>query len=574
MDLKKVLIIAVVFMVIMIPVSALRMDKSINSDRQIFSSKPVNNNLNVTVHANKYYTGKFNSKNAKTYTITNNPKNGKLTLNKNGEFTYKPNKNFVGKDIFKYKFYNGKKYSNILTVSISVTNHLPVSKDICTTTHANIKYNGKLADLDVDKDLLTYKIKSDSKNGIINLNSNGVYSYTPNNNFVGVDSFSYISNDGIGNSKISTVTIDVTNHAPIANDINAQIHSNSKYEGKLNGKDIDGDKLTYTNVSSQPNHGILTLNQNGTYSFLPFKNFVGIDSFDYKTNDGMNDSNTAKVTINITNSPPVSNNISIKAFANTQYIGKFNATDPDHDDLIYSYEDGPSYGNLKIKSDGTFVYMPRNGFRGEDSFVYRVSDGFKFSDKSRVTITVLNNIPVAHNQNISTVRNTECFGKINISDIDNDKLMVDYIKSPSNGTLSANPDGSFVYFPKHGFIGVDSFSYVILDGADRSNEATVTITVSNKPPVAKNITYNILFSTFDKGGFSGKLDGKGYNGRPVTYKILNKSYFAQDIILGENGQFQYISGARFVGFDNFTYQVNDGFADSNIATVTIKSTMF
>lgn len=559
-------------MFILIPVGAIKIDKSINSDKQISSSKPVNN-LNVTVHANKYYTGKLNAKNAKTYIITNNPKNGKLTLNKNGGFIYKPNKNFVGKDTFKYKFYNGKKYSNILTVSISVTNHPPISKNIYIKTHANFKHNGKLSNEDIDKDLLTYKIKSYPKNGTINLNSNGDYSYTPNNNFLGVDSFSYISNDGISNSQVSTVTIDVNNHAPVANDINYQMHSNSEYKGKLNGKDIDGDKLTYTNIASQPKHGKLTLDQKGTYSYKPFKNFVGIDSFDYKINDGMNDSNTAKVTINITNDPPVTNNMAIKTFANTRYTGKFNTTDPDHDDLKYFTENGPTNGNLKIKSDGTFVYTPTNGFRGEDSFVYKAYDGIKFSEKANVTINVLNNIPVAYNQNISTEINTECSGKINISDIENDELTVYYTKFPKNGALSANPDGSYMYFPKNGFVGVDSFSYVIQDGNDRSNEANVTITVSNKPPVAKDINYNITFSTFDRGGFWGKLDGKSYNGSQLKYKILDKPYFAQDVILGENGLFHYISGARFVGDEVFTYQVNDGFRDSNIAKVTIKSTV-
>ena len=61
---------------------------------------------------------------------------------------------------------------------------------------------------------------------------------------------------------------------------------------------------------------------------------------------------------------------------------------------------------------------------------------------------------------------------------------------PANGTLTLNPDGSFVYVPNPGFAGTDSFSYQANDGATNSNPATVTITVNNSTPVAVNDGYS------------------------------------------------------------------------------------
>jgi hypothetical protein len=62
-------------------------------------------------------------------------------------------------------------------------------------------------------------------------------------------------------------------------------------------------------------------------------------------------------------------------------------------------------------------------------------------------------------------------------DGDGDALTAARVAGPSNGTLTLNPDGSFVYTRRFGFRGTDTFTYEASDGVQRSNPATVTITI-------------------------------------------------------------------------------------------------
>ena len=165
------------------------------------------------------------------------------------------------------------------------------------------------------------------------------------------------------------------------------------------------------------------------------------------------------------------------------------------------------------------------------------------------------------------------YGKFNVRDLDRDSLIYDCLICPAHGALSITPDGSFVYMPNKGFIGTDSFSYKVSDRDAESNIAKVTITVINNPPVAHDMHKNITFQTFDRGGFTSKLDATDYDGHPLTYTIVSPLTFAT-VILKNDGNYNYISGVRYVGNDSFKYKVNDGYEDSNIAEVTISATVW
>ena len=65
-----------------------------------------------------------------------------------------------------------------------------------------------------------------------------------------------------------------------------------------NDDDLDGDTLTAIKVSN-PSHGSVTLNPDGSFTYQPDENYVGPDSFTYKVSDGVVDSGTATVTITV-----------------------------------------------------------------------------------------------------------------------------------------------------------------------------------------------------------------------------------------------------------------------------------
>src|SRR5205814_352996 len=122
------------------------------------------------------------------------------------------------------------------------------------------------------------------------------FSYTPAANYHGTDSFTYKANDGQADSGIATVNIAITavNDAPVAvNDSYTTAEDttlNVAAAGVLaNDSDVDGDSLSAVLVS-QPTHGTLTLNSDGSFSYTPAANYHGTDGFTYKANDGQADS--------------------------------------------------------------------------------------------------------------------------------------------------------------------------------------------------------------------------------------------------------------------------------------------
>ena len=146
--------------------------------------------------------------------LVTNVKNGTLILNSNGGFVYVPDVNFHGVDSFRYVANDGTFSSNVadVTITIGAVNHLPVAKNdiyvVNENSTLNIQGHGVLAnDTDADGNTLTALLVTNVLNGVLALNQNGSFTYTPHTNFHGVDTFTYKANDGTANSNVSTVTI-------------------------------------------------------------------------------------------------------------------------------------------------------------------------------------------------------------------------------------------------------------------------------------------------------------------------------------------------------------------------------
>ena len=187
------------------------------------------------------------------------------------------------------------------------------SYTINENTLLNITTPGLLAnDTGATGKILSAGLVSNVKNGTLILETNGGFIYVPDLDFHGTDTFRYIVNDGSLNSNIANVTITVKqiNHAPVARNDAYSVHENSTLvisgHGILaNDADVDGNMLSAVLVSTASN-GVLGLNPNGTFTYVPNTNFHGTDSFTYKANDGISDSNiaTVSITVNQINPPP------------------------------------------------------------------------------------------------------------------------------------------------------------------------------------------------------------------------------------------------------------------------------
>jgi len=530
-----------------------------------------------------------------TAVVATQPSNGTLTLNPDGSFDYTPNQGFAGTDTFTYDVNDGYLTSTTPgTATITVAGQPPVVNNESYNGNAGQTLivpaeTGVLAnDSDPQGNSLTAVVATQPSNGTLTLNPDGSFNYTPNQGFVGTDSFTYNANDGyLTSATPATVTLTITTQPPLANNDSysgnaGQALTVTAAQGVLaNDTDPNGYPLTAGVVSGTSN-GTLTFNPDGSFNYTPNQGFAGTDSFTYEANDGISNSNPATVTITVTNQPPVANNDTYVTYLN-QTLGTSATTgvlandkDPNGDPLTAGVASGPSHGTLNFNPDGSFTYTPNQGYVGTDSFTYEASDGFSNSNPATVKITVLGPIPIANNDIYSTGPNKPLIVPVatgvlaNDSDSNGQPLTATLVNKPSNGTLTLNSDGSFNYNPNTGYTGTDSFTYVANDGTSTSNPATVTLTIGNQPPVANNESYNVAtdvpLNVPSPGVLANDTDPQGF---PLTATVVTNPSNGT-LNLNSNGSFSYTPNSGYTGTDSFTYNSNDGYLNSTTpATVTL-----
>jgi len=436
-----------------------------------------------------------------------------------------------------------------------------VAKDKNVTTHKNQPISIPF-DLNVSSDSnLTYKVVTYPNHGSISVEESA-FKYTPSLNYVGNDVFSYEIKDEETNTTSNTaiVSIKITNAVPVAKDMNLTTNKNKSKKLKLEATDDDDENLTYK-IVSYPSHGSLS-GDAPNLTYTPSLNYAGSDSFTFKANDGTVDSNTATVSIKVLNKAPIAKDMNVTAHENKTSIIVLEASDPDNDSLTYSIISQPSHGSISI-NDRNVTYTPDSDYFGSDSFKFKVNDGTVDSNTATVYIDVLKKAPIAYDQNV-TVRKNKSVDITLTTDEDNESLTYT-VSNPSHGTLSGTAP-NLRYTPNVGYAGDDSFIFKVNDGTNDSNEATISIKVLNTVPVA----YDQNVTVEEGRSASITLNGKDEDGDNLSYEIVNNPIYGQLSIAGKN--VTYTPNRGYIGSDNFTFRVNDGDDDSNIATVDINVT--
>lgn len=160
----------------------------------------------------------------------------------------------------------------------------------------------------------------------------------------------------------------------------------------------------------------------------------------------------------------------------------------------------------------------------------------------------------------------------NDTDPDGDPVTAVLIADPpDSGMLIAFPNGSFTYTPNANFTGTDRFTYGVTDGLGGTDEATVTIRVTNRDPRARSDTFgsrpNTPLNVPAPGFLANDTDA---DGDPVTATLLVDSVDSGMLVAFPDGSFTYTPNPGFTGTDRFTYRVTDGFGGTRDAKVTIK----
>ncbi|NEP25531.1 Ig-like domain-containing protein [Moorena sp. SIO3I6] len=277
----------------------------------------VNNAVNINVLANDTDA----EDDALTVVIDAQGGNGTAVVNPDNTITYTPNADFTGTDTFTYQLSDGV---NEVTATVSVdviANEAPVPVEDTATTAPNtaVTIDVLANDTDTDGDGLTVTIEQQQFNGTAVVNQDNTIIYTPNNGFIGTDTFTYQVSDGINDPVTATVNVNVTaaNQAPVVtggnNTATTEPNTEVTIDVLANYSDPDGDPLTFTIVTN-PSNGTAAVNDNGTPDnltddfiiYTPNADFTGTDSLTYEVRDGNGGTSTATVNITIEESGPVS----------------------------------------------------------------------------------------------------------------------------------------------------------------------------------------------------------------------------------------------------------------------------
>jgi hypothetical protein len=491
------------------------------------------------------------------------------------------------------------------TIAVEIHQNSITSSDISMDLRVRVTktvYAGVLAnDTDQDNDPLTAVLVTPPAGGTFALSANGTFTYTPVAGFTGAVNFVYRAADAMDVSANTTATINVIagpNQGPLAvgESYNATEDTTLIVPSSIgvlaNDTDGEGDAFSAELVSGMApaGAGVVTLNANGSFEYIPATNFAGLATFTYLGRDSQGaSSQVATVSINVANvndapiaaantyatDPGVTLSVSSPGLLD-------NDSDPDGDPLSAVLVTGvspSSAGVLTFGTGGAFTFVPTVGFSGTATFVYRAADASLSSANTNVSIRI-NARPVPSDDTYvgaeDVVLSIGAPGVLaDDSDPDGDPLTALLVAppSPSHGTVVLNANGSFVFTPAADYSGPASFTYKVNDGfRDSTQTANVTLNIvsSNDAPTGVSDFYVTPVGVPLTVPVTG---GVLKNDEDPELDVLTVASFTQPqngtVAMQTNGAFVYTPALGFTGTDTFTYRSVDASAQSDVTSVSI-----
>ena len=492
-----------------------------------------------------------------------------------GAITYTPNANFFGSDSFEYSLIDaaGAASASTAVVSISVNpvNDAPEAGGIDVALLEDSGAAILLTATDVEGDPVSFVIVDSPTFGVLSGTAPDL-NYTPDANFFGADSFTFVASDGIDDSAIATVAITVApvNDLPVIAPQAFSATEDTPLDLSVMATDVDGDTLSIT-VTVPPANGSVT-GSGVDLQYVPNPDFNGQDTFTIVASDSEGSSDPAVLTIDVAaaNDAPVANAQSLSTAEDTPLALVLTGDDIDGDVLTFELQSDPANGVLSGTAPN-LTYTPNADFNGEDSFTFQVADGDLTSAAALVQITVsaANDVPTATPQSLATDEDVALPITLSGSDADNDTLTFSVVDGPANGALTGTAP-NLVYTPAANYNGNDGFTFQVNDGQSNSPVATVSIAVAavNDAPVADDVSA----VTNEDTAVGIALTGADVDGDALTFRVVQQP--ASGSLSGAAPNLTYTPNANFSGTDSFTFVANDGVTDLAPATASITVTAF
>jgi hypothetical protein len=271
---------------------------------------------------------------------------------------------------------------------VGTVNNPPVAYAQSVSTLKDVPVDIILSGSDPDGNPLTFSVVASPSHGTLTGTPPNV-TYTPASGYTGADSFTFTVNDGTVDSAPATVSINVMapNVAPVANAQSITTNEDTAKGIVLSGSDANGDPLTYQ-VTAGPTHGSLS-GSAPNLTYTPAMNYNGSDSFNFRVNDGQENSAPAAVSITVlaVNDAPAAAAQSFNTSCNTPKAITLAGSDVDGDSLTFLVGTGPTHGSLAGTAPA-LTYTPALGYSGVDSFTFTVYDGQLSSAPASISLSI------------------------------------------------------------------------------------------------------------------------------------------------------------------------------------------
>nr|WP_104041336.1 tandem-95 repeat protein [Vibrio hyugaensis] len=523
---------------------------------------------------------------------------GVLTDNGDGTYSFAPNENFNGDVNFSFDVSDGADtVSANVDVSVTPVNDLPVAGSTSYTVHEDNSITISDAQLLANSSDLEGGVSIDSvsysgSDGVLQINGDGTYTFSPNENFNGEVTLDVVVADEEGATDATTAGITVleVNDPPVAGPTSYTIDEDSvltfsESQVLLNASDVEGD-VELVGISYEGPDGIFSVNGDGTCSFAPNENFNGQVQLDVtiRDEDGAEVDTVINVNVLPINDAPVSGDLAYNVdedgsitLSQAQLLSQ--ASDVEGEDLTASDLTVDGNATVTANDDGSFTITPDADFNGDIDIQFNIADGTDtIQATADLTVNPVNDLPVPQDQQFSveedgTLQFTDADLLTGATDIDGDDLTVESISyTGGDGVLTDHGDGTYTFAPNENFNGDVNFSFNVSDGTEIvSADIDVSVTPVNDPPVAGSTSYMVnednAITISDEQLLANSSDIEG------AVAVDSVSYSGTDGVFQDNGDGTY----TFLPNENFSGDVSldvivvdeEGAIDETTAGITV-----
>jgi large repetitive protein len=437
-------------------------------------------------------------------TLLTPPKHGTPTLNPDGSFTYQANAGFTGTDTFRYTVTDDAGATSA-PATVTVVGSAPsganddfTDTDGTTPVAINVLANDSAP---AGGQLLTgsLAIASVPTRGRVAVHaSTGTITYTAPAGFTGTTTFVYSvaalvpAAGGKTQRVVLKAEVSVRVNSPVAADDWTDTDGTTPVaiDELANDQDPDGQQHivpalqpgAHVTLVSKPQHGKVTLNADGTFTFQANPGFTGTDSFRYTVTDdngGVSQPATVYVRVNV---PTAADDFATAAGSQPLNIDVLaNDQDPDGNQHLVptsvTIVTPPKHGQAQVQSDGQIVYTANAGWGGTDTFRYVVSDD-NGATSTPATVVVITAVPSAHNGSALVASPSGVvFDVLAVaSDPGGPSALtgatVAITSNPLHGTAAVDPTTQEItYIPDAGYRGPDTLTYTITDATGATSHS-------------------------------------------------------------------------------------------------------